>query len=40
MRFWLYPTRLHAMRVAGLHNFKNKSDLDRLPPRVRWVADN
>ena len=40
MWFWLYATRLPAMRAAGLHNFKNKSDLDRLPPRVRWVADN
>lgn len=37
---WLYITRIPAMKAIGLHRFKEKKDLEMLPPRVRWVADN
>jgi len=37
---WLYATRLPAMKAIGLHRFKEKKDLEQLPQRVRWVADN
>ena len=40
--FWLYATRLPAMRAAGLDpaRVKRKSDLDALPVRVQQIADN
>lgn len=40
MWFWLYATRIPAMKAIGLHRFKEKKDLDILPLRVRQVADN
>jgi hypothetical protein len=38
--FWLYATRIPAMRTAGMHKFKRKEDLRELPLRVQNVADN
>ena len=40
--FWLYATRLPAMRAAGLDpaRVKRKSDLDPLPVSVQQIADN
>ena len=42
MWFWMYVTRIPAMRAAGLDpgKVKQKSDLDVLPLSVRQVADN
>ena len=40
MWFWLYATRIPAMRAVGLDRFKEKKDLDALPRKVRQVADN
>ena len=40
MWFWLYATRIPAMRAVGLDRFKEKKDLDALPRQVRQVADN
>jgi hypothetical protein len=40
MWFWLYATRIPAMRAVGLDRFKEKKDLDVLPRTVRQVADN
>ena len=40
MWFWLYATRIPAMRTIGLHKFKRKEDLRELPIRVQNVADN
>lgn len=40
--FWMYATRIPAMRAAGLEpgNLRQNSDLDVLPPKVKQVADN
>jgi hypothetical protein len=40
--FWLYATRIPAMRAAGLDpaRLKRKSDLDPLPVSVQQIADN
>lgn len=40
--FWLYATRLPAMRAAGLDpaRLKRKQDLDPLPVSVHQIADN
>jgi hypothetical protein len=40
--FWLYATRLPAMRAAGIDpaRVKRKGDLDRLPISVQQIADN
>lgn len=42
MWFWLYATRLPAMRAARINpaRIKRKSDLDPLPLAVQQVADN
>lgn len=40
MWFWLYATRIPAMRAVGLDRFKEKKDLDTLPRAARQVADN
>ena len=40
MWFWLYVTRIPAMKAIGLHRFQEKKDLDMLPRKVRQVADN
>jgi hypothetical protein len=42
MWFWLYATRLPAMRAARIDpaRIKRKSDLDGLPVGVQQVADN
>ncbi|MGH8186547.1 MAG: MAPEG family protein [Steroidobacteraceae bacterium] len=42
MWFWLYATRLPAMRAARINpaRIKRKSDLDPLPVAVQQVADN
>jgi len=42
MWFWLYATRLPAMRAAGIDptRIKRKGDLDPLPVPVQQVADN
>jgi len=42
MWFWLYATRLPAMRAARINpaRIKRKSDLDPLPVSVQQVADN
>ncbi len=42
MWFWMYATRIPAMRTAGLDpgKVKQKSDLDVLPLSVRQIADN
>ncbi|HEY6642826.1 MAPEG family protein [Povalibacter sp.] len=40
--FWLYATRLPAMRAARIdaRKVKRKSDLDPLPVPVQQIADN
>jgi hypothetical protein len=40
--FWLYATRIPAMRAAGLDpaRVKRKGDLDPLPVSVQQIADN
>src|SRR3954469_23590502 len=40
--FWLYATRIPAMRAAGLDpaKVKRKADLDALPTSVQQIADN
>jgi hypothetical protein len=40
--FWLYATRIPAMRAARIDpaKIKRKDDLDPLPLRVKQVADN
>jgi hypothetical protein len=38
--FWLYATRLPAMRAIGMDKFTHKDDLKQLPVRVQNVADN
>ena len=40
--FWLYATRIPAMRRAGLDPavVKRKADLDPLPVSVQQIADN
>lgn len=40
MWFWMYATRIPAMRSVGLDKFQEKKDLDVLPRKVRQVADN
>lgn len=40
MWFWMYATRIPAMRRVGLDKFQEKKDLDVLPRKVRQVADN
>ena len=42
MWFWLYATRLPAMRRAGIDStrMKRKAELDVLPLEVQRVADN
>jgi len=42
MWFWMYATRIPALRAAGLDpgRLKRKSDLDPLPVSVQQVADN
>jgi len=42
MWFWMYATRLPAMRAAGIDpaKVKGKESLAVLPPQVNWVADN
>jgi hypothetical protein len=42
MWFWLYATRIPAMRRAGLDPkvIKRKDELDVLPVKVKQVADN
>lgn len=42
MWFWMYATRIPAMRAAGVDpaKVKGKEDLGRLPPKVNWIADN
>jgi hypothetical protein len=40
--FWMYATRIPALRAAGLDArvVKRKEDLDVLPQKVKQVADN
>jgi hypothetical protein len=40
--FWMYATRIPAVRAAGLdpHKVKRKEDLDVLPAPVKQIADN
>jgi len=40
--FWMYATRIPAMRAAGIdpRRVKRKDDLDPLPVRVQQIADN
>jgi hypothetical protein len=40
--FWMYVTRIPAMRAAGLNPrfIKSKDDLSVLPQKVRQIADN
>lgn len=42
MWFWMYATRLPAIRAAGLQpsRVKRKQDLDVLPTSVQQIADN
>lgn len=42
MWFWLYATRIPAMRRAGIDPkvIKRKDELDPLPVKVKQVADN
>jgi hypothetical protein len=42
MWFWMYATRLPAMRAARIDpaKLKGKESLAALPPQVSWVADN
>jgi hypothetical protein len=38
--FWLYATRLPAIKALGLEKIKTKDDLKLLPRRVQNIADN
>lgn len=40
--FWMYATRLPAIRAAGINpkRLKRKSDIDALPVAVQQIADN
>ena len=40
--FWMYATRIPAMRAAGIdaRKLKRKDELDVLPVRVKQIADN
>jgi hypothetical protein len=40
--FWMYATRIPAMRAAGLDpgRVKRREDLDSLPVRIKQIADN
>jgi hypothetical protein len=40
--FWMYATRIPAMRSAGIdaRKLKRKDELDVLPVRVKQIADN
>jgi hypothetical protein len=40
--FWMYATRIPAIRAAGLSpaRIKRKEDLDPLPAAVKQIADN
>ena len=42
LMFWMYFTRIPAMRIAGVNPrlIKSKADLDVLPQQVRQIADN
>jgi hypothetical protein len=42
LMFWMYFTRIPAMRTAGVNPrlIKSKADLDVLPQQVRQIADN
>jgi hypothetical protein len=42
MWFWMYATRIPAMRVAGIDpaRIKRKDELDPLPVSVKQIADN
>src|SRR5262245_22611616 len=42
MWFWMYATRIPAMRAAGIDArlVKRKDDIDALPVKVKQVADN
>jgi hypothetical protein len=38
--FWMYATRIPAMRAIGMAKFKRKDDLKQLPVGVQNIADN
>jgi hypothetical protein len=40
--FWMYATRIPAMRAAGIdaRKIKRKDELDPLPVQVKQIADN
>ena len=40
--FWMYATRIPAMRAAGIDaaKIKRKDELDVLPTKVKQIADN
>jgi hypothetical protein len=38
--FWLYATRIPAMRAIGMGKFQRKDDLKQLPVGVQNIADN
>jgi hypothetical protein len=38
--FWLYATRLPAIRAMGSDKFKSKDDLRKLPIKAQNIADN
>jgi len=40
--FWMYATRIPAMRAAGIdaRKVKRKEDIDALPQKVKQIADN
>ena len=38
--FWLYATRIPAMRAIGMNKFTRKDDLKQLPVAVQNIADN
>jgi hypothetical protein len=40
--FWMYATRLPAMRAVGIdaRRIKRKEDIDALPVKVKQIADN
>jgi len=42
MWFWMYATRIPAMRAAGIDpaRIKRKDDIDSLPVPVKQIADN
>jgi hypothetical protein len=42
MWFWMYATRIPAMRTAGIDagKIKRKDELDVLPTQVKQIADN